>query len=127
MTNTMLYIGMIVGQLPVNRINQILPLGTLLASSMISWGLVSLANHRTVLLANTLFLQFVLIMGFVKDFRPIFALRLLLGISQAIFGPCLLRMSSIWYRKTEQPTITAAYQSMLGVASIISSLLGYGE
>lgn len=41
--NTLLNVGIIAGQLPMNRINQIYPLGWLLSASMISWGVVSRA------------------------------------------------------------------------------------
>lgn len=43
-----------------------------------------------------------------------------------MFGPCLLRMNTMWYNKSEQPLITASYQSMIGFAAVIQALLAYG-
>ncbi|RSH95742.1 hypothetical protein EHS25_000834 [Saitozyma podzolica] len=101
-------IGVIVGQFPSNRAIQILPLGKLMSGALILWGII------------------LLIMGLMDNYKPILALRLLLGLGESVVGPVLLATSVMWYRRTEQIFVVNTYISSYGFGSIISGLLGWG-
>ncbi|EJT97059.1 MFS general substrate transporter [Dacryopinax primogenitus] len=108
LTNTILWIGVIVGELPANRLVQIIPLAKFVSVSLILWGLVLLA------------------MSFLRNVKAILALRFVLGFLESVSGPVLLAISVMWYKRHEQPLVVSGYQTMIGANSVISGLLGYG-
>lgn len=72
------------------------------------------------------------------------ALRFILGVFEAVVGPCLLAITVQWWKKTEQvrfalqrrlgemltfeqPLVLASWQCMLGVNSTVSGLFGFGQ
>jgi hypothetical protein len=59
LTNTLLWVGVIIGEIPANYLVKILPLGKFISISLIAWGIV------------------VLIMSFMRSVPPIFALRVM--------------------------------------------------
>ena len=65
-------------------------------------------------------------MSFSFSVPPVLALRFLLGFFESVFGPVLLTITVQWYLKSEQPAVQAIWQSMLGAAIVVISLLGYG-
>ncbi|KZO91405.1 MFS general substrate transporter [Calocera viscosa TUFC12733] len=108
LTNTVLWIGVIVGELPANRLVQVLPLAKFVSISLILWGCV------------------LFIMGFMRNVKAILALRFILGLLESVSGPVLLAISVMWYKLHEQPLVVSGYQTMIGANSVISGLLGYG-
>lgn len=65
-------------------------------------------------------------MTFSFSVPPVLALRFLLGFFESVFGPCLLTITVQWYKKSEQPLVQAIWQSMLGAAVTLISLMAYG-
>lgn len=65
-------------------------------------------------------------MTFAYSVPPVLALRFLLGFFESVFGPVLLTITVQWYVKSEQPAVQAIWQSMLGAAIVVISLLAYG-
>jgi MFS family permease len=57
---------------------------------------------------------------------PVLALRFLLGFFESVFGPVLLTITVQWYLLAEQPAVQAIWQSMLGAAITLISLMAYG-
>lgn len=108
LTNTVLWVGVIAGEVPANRLVQILPLGKFISGSLIVWGIN------------------LLIMSFMRNYKAILGLRFLLGFVESVSGPVLLAASVMWYKRHEQPLVVSGYQCMIGANSVISSLLGYG-
>ncbi|KAJ7844982.1 major facilitator superfamily domain-containing protein [Mycena leptocephala] len=107
LTSTFVWIGIIVGEFPANRAIQVFPAAKLLGASMIIWGLLLIPS------------------GLILDYRPLFAFRFLLGFFESVIAPCLLAITVMWYKKSEQPLVSAAWQCMLGANNAISGLLGY--
>lgn len=78
-------------------------------------------------------------LAFSLTIPPVFVIRVLLGFFESCFGPCLTSSKADctprewfalnppvtvqWYLKEEQPVIQAIWQSMFGVANLVSSLL----
>jgi MFS family permease len=62
-------------------------------------------------------------LAFSLSVTPVFIIRVLLGLFESVFGPVLTAITVQWYLKEEQPVIQAIWQSMFGVASLVSSLL----
>lgn len=65
-------------------------------------------------------------MTFSFSVPPILALRFLLGFFESVFGPVLLTITVQWYLLSEQPAVQAIWQSMLGGAITLISLMAYG-
>ncbi|KAJ7476202.1 major facilitator superfamily domain-containing protein [Mycena latifolia] len=107
LTSTLVWVGIIVGEFPANRAIQVFPAAKLLGSCMIIWGLLLLPS------------------GLILDYRPLFVFRFLLGFFESVIAPCLLAITVMWYKKSEQPLISASWQCMLGANNAISGLLGY--
>lgn len=69
-----------------------------------------------------------LLMGiaFSLNVKAVFALRFLLGLFESLIGPVLLSITVQWYRKDEQPFVSAMWQAMIGLNNIVGGLLGFG-
>lgn len=52
--------------------------------------------------------------------------KFVLGFTEATFGPCLLAITVQWYKRSEQPFVTAIWQSMSALATSVASLYGWG-
>lgn len=72
LTSTFFWIGLIAAEPFANHLVQRLPVAKVLSCAMMIW---------TALLFG---------LAFSFDMRPVFAIRVLLGISESVFGPCLL-------------------------------------
>jgi MFS family permease len=89
---------------------------------MFIWTAVS--HSHTTYLALTIELLFGL--AFTHSIPPILGNRFVLGFTEATFGPCLLAITVQWYKRSEQPFVTAIWQSMSALATSIASLYGWG-
>lgn len=69
-----------------------------------------------------------LLMGiaFSLNVKAVFALRFLLGLFESLIGPVLLSITVQWYRKDEQPFVSAMWQAMICLNNIVGGLLGFG-
>ncbi|ORY35084.1 putative MFS transporter [Naematelia encephala] len=108
LTTTMLWCGIIIAEPFANQGMRRFPIAKLLASGMLIWtGLV-------------------FGLAFSKSIPPVLGIRFLLGLSEALVGPCLVAIMVQWYSIDEQPLVTSVWQCMLGLSNIIASLLAYG-
>lgn len=85
--HTVIYFGILFAEYPTNFIVQKVPIAKYLAANIFLWGLT---------LTMTCF-------GF--NFRILAALRVLLGIFEAVSQPTFLLLSSMWYKREEQAHI----------------------
>ncbi|WOO79525.1 putative transporter [Vanrija pseudolonga] len=108
LTSTLHWVGLIAGEPLCNQLVRYLPLGKLMGVAVILWSALLMG------------------LAFSLHIKVVFGLRVVLGFCEAIVGPGLLALTVQWFTTSEQPTIGAAWQSMLGGNGIISSLLGYG-
>lgn len=65
-------------------------------------------------------------LAFTHSIPPILGNRFVLGFTEATFGPCLLAITVQWYKRSEQPYVTAIWQSMSALATSVASLYGWG-
>ena len=61
-----------------------------------------------------------------NNFGGLFALRFLLGASEAPISPGMMMLTSILWTSEEAPLITSSWLAIDGVATIIGSLLAWG-
>ena len=59
------------------------------------------------------------------NFAGIATNRFLLGVTEAVVNPGFVLVTSMWYRKAEQPLRLVTYYCMNGFAGIFGGLLGY--
>lgn len=69
--------------------------------------------------------QLIFALAFTKNVGGVWAIRLLLGMFESSFSPCLVAITVQWYLKHEQAYITTIWQAMFAVAGCFSSLMGY--
>ncbi|KAJ5851757.1 uncharacterized protein N7529_011142 [Penicillium soppii] len=106
--HTVIYFGILFAEYPTNLIVQKVPIAKYLAANIFLWGLT---------LTMTCF-------GF--NFTILAALRVLLGIFEAVSQPTFLLLSSMWYKREEQAHIVTYWFGMNGVQGICGGLFAYG-
>ncbi|KAJ5397544.1 hypothetical protein N7509_005657 [Penicillium cosmopolitanum] len=106
--HTVIYFGILFAEYPTNLLVQKLPIGKYLAANIFLWGLTLTMN----------------VFGF--NFAILCALRVLLGIFEAVSQPTFLLLSSMWYKREEQAHIVAYWYGMNGVQGIVGGLFAYG-
>ncbi|KAJ5288717.1 MFS general substrate transporter [Penicillium angulare] len=106
--HTVIYFGILFAEYPTNLLVQKLPIGKYLAANIFLWGLTLTMN----------------VFGF--NFAILCALRVLLGIFEAVSQPTFLILSSMWYKREEQAHIVAYWYGMNGVQGIVGGLFAYG-
>ncbi|CAI7597436.1 unnamed protein product [Penicillium pancosmium] len=104
--HTVIYFGILFAEYPTNLLVQKLPIGKYLAANIFLWGLTLTMN----------------VFGF--NFAILCALRVLLGIFEAVSQPTFLLLSSMWYKREEQAHIVAYWYN--GVQGIVGGLFAYG-
>ncbi|WOO79139.1 putative transporter [Vanrija pseudolonga] len=108
LTTTILWCGIIMAEPLANQCVRRLPLAKLLAGGMVIWSILLFG------------------LGFSMSIPPVLAIRFLLGFFESLVGPCLVALMVQWYRIEEQPFVGTMWQCMLGLSTIITSLLAYG-
>ncbi|KAJ5689527.1 hypothetical protein N7462_003919 [Penicillium macrosclerotiorum] len=106
--HTVIYFGILFAEYPTNFIVQKVPIAKYLAANIFLWGLTLTMNC----------------FGF--NFAILCALRVLLGIFEAVSQPTFLLLSSMWYKREEQAYIVACWYGMNGVQGIVGGLFAYG-
>jgi len=87
--HTVIYFGILFAEYPTNILVQKLPIAKYLAANIFLWGLTLTMN----------------VFGF--NFAILCALRVLLGVFEAVSQPTFLLLSSMWYKREEQAHIVA--------------------
>ncbi|KAH8669089.1 major facilitator superfamily domain-containing protein [Xylariales sp. PMI_506] len=105
---TIFYLGYLVFEFPVGILFQKFNIAKVCGIFITLWGVVLLCTTAA------------------NDFAGLATARFLLGALEAGVSPCFVLMTSMFYKRSEQPFRTGIWFSMNGVASIIGSLIGYG-
>ncbi|KAJ5933556.1 hypothetical protein N7454_005885 [Penicillium verhagenii] len=105
--STSVYISILVVEYPTNWIIQRVPIAKYLGCNIIIWGSI-LAMHSTV-----------------KNFGGILTVRILLGVFEPCAQPSFVRLSSMWYKRSEQAQTVTFWYMMNGFQQMIGGLLAY--
>ncbi|CAI7636454.1 unnamed protein product [Penicillium glandicola] len=105
---TIFYLGYMVGEFPINILFQKFDIAKTCGIFIILWG--------TTLLCMTA--------G--HNFAGLATARLFLGILEAGVSPCFVLLTTMFYKRSEQPLRTCIWFSMNGVANILGGLIAYG-
>ncbi|WWD04631.1 hypothetical protein V865_002702 [Kwoniella europaea PYCC6329] len=105
---TILYAGYLIGEVPVNRVIQKVPLGKFLGILVIIWGTI------------------VCMHAICKNFGGLMAVRFLLGFFESGVQPALMTLTTMYYRRNEHPTIISYWYGMQGVQLCVSGLVAFG-
>jgi MFS family permease len=100
------YFGYLLMEFPANYLIQKLPVAKVLCASFLAW--------NTVLMC----------MAAGNNFAGLGAMRFLLGMGEAFLFPSLTVITTMFYKKSEQPFRTAIWFS--GFSSLITGVLSYG-
>ena len=101
-------IGYLVGCYPCNLLLQKLPIGKMVATFILIWGILLVG------------------MVGVKDFGGLMALRLLLGIFEACVGPAWMLITSMFWTRDEQPLRMCIWLGCNGIGSMMGAGLAWG-
>ncbi|KAH8896863.1 MFS general substrate transporter [Thozetella sp. PMI_491] len=105
---TIFYLGYLFSEFPTNIIFQKFNITRACGIYIILWGVVLLCMTAG------------------KDFAGLATSRFFLGALEAGVSPCFVLLTSMYYRKSEQPLRTGIWFSMNGLANILGGLIGYG-
>ncbi|KAJ5430631.1 Major facilitator superfamily domain general substrate transporter [Penicillium cf. griseofulvum] len=61
-----------------------------------------------------------------KNYAGMLVLRFLLGMAEAGISPCMMNLTSMFYKRSEQPLRMAIWLSANGMATMVGALLGFG-
>ena len=61
-----------------------------------------------------------------NSYGSLVATRFLLGMFESAISPSLILITSMWYRRHEQPKRVGIWYTGVGVASIVGALMSYG-
>ncbi|KAE8366034.1 MFS general substrate transporter [Aspergillus caelatus] len=106
--SSIFYFGFLAWQLPTNLLMQRLPTATYLSMNIIAWG---------VLLA---------LQAVSPNFATLAVLRGLSGAAEACADPSFMIITSMWYKRSEQPIRIGIWYSALGLGIAGGGVLGYG-
>ncbi|KAI0381912.1 allantoate permease [Hypomontagnella monticulosa] len=106
--STIFYISFLFFEIPGGYVLQRVPTAKYLSVNVLLWGVVVAA------------------MAGAHDWPSLVVLRVLLGIFEAIIGPALLRITTMWYKRAEQPLRVGFWYMGIGSGTIIGSLSSYG-
>lgn len=99
------YFGYLVMEFPANYIIHKLPVARVLCTSFLVWNIILMC------------------MAAGNNFGSLAAMRFLLGMGESFLFPSLTVITSMFYKKTEQPFRTAIWFS--GFSSLITGILSY--
>ncbi|GAB1192462.1 hypothetical protein APSETT444_001654 [Aspergillus pseudonomiae] len=106
--SSIFYFGFLAWQLPTNLLMQRLPTATYMGINIIAWG---------VLLA---------LQAVSPNFATLAVLRGLSGAAEACADPSFMIITSMWYKRSEQPIRIGIWYSALGLGIAGGGVLGYG-
>ncbi|KAK4687960.1 uncharacterized protein P7C73_g2148, partial [Tremellales sp. Uapishka_1] len=104
---TILYIGILVGELPMNRLIQRVRLGKFLGILVTVWGAIVLCHAAC------------------KTWSQLMAVRFFLGLMESGVQPCLMTMTTMYYRRSEHPTIISYWYCQQGVQLIVGGIIAW--
>ncbi|KAE8154376.1 major facilitator superfamily domain-containing protein [Aspergillus avenaceus] len=105
---TIFYIGYLVGEFPMNVLFQKLHITRCCGILIFLWGAVLLC------------------MAAAHSFSGLMAVRFFLGVLESGVSPCFVQLTSMFWKRTEQPLRTGIWFCMNGIAQIFGGLVAYG-
>ena len=99
--------GYLVAQYPAGYFLQRLPLGKVIGTTAIIWGILIITTPAYT------------------NFAGIATNRFLLGVFEAVVNPGFVLVMAMWFRSDEQPMRLVIYYCMNGFAGTFGGLLGY--
>ncbi|ORY68537.1 allantoate permease [Pseudomassariella vexata] len=102
------YVTYLAFEFPTGYLMQRLPTSKYLGANVILWGLM------------------VTLTSAAKNWAALVTLRVLLGCFEAAVAPALILITSMWYKKSEQPARVSFWYVGTGTGSIIGALASFG-
>ncbi|KAI9826986.1 MAG: hypothetical protein M1819_007080 [Sarea resinae] len=102
------YITYLVFEMPTGYLMQRLPTARYLGINVILWGFCVTMNCVC------------------KNFASLVAVRALLGVFESAIAPALILVTSMWYKKKEQPPRVGLWYLGTGTGTIIGALVSFG-
>ncbi|KAJ5766633.1 uncharacterized protein N7511_004249 [Penicillium nucicola] len=106
--SSIFYFGFLAWQLPTNLLMQRLPTAKYMSVNIILWGV------------------FLALQAVSKNFATLAVLRGLSGAAEACADPSFMIVTSMWYKRSEQPLRIGLWYSSLGLGIAGGGVLGYG-
>ncbi|KAJ9151759.1 Major facilitator superfamily domain, general substrate transporter [Pleurostoma richardsiae] len=105
---TIFYLGYMASEFPANILFQKFNITLTCGIAIVLWGVVLLC------------------MTGADNFPGLLVARMFLGMLESGVSPCFVLLTSMFYRRNEQPLRTGIWFSMNGLANILGGLIGYG-
>ncbi|KAI1373006.1 allantoate permease [Hypoxylon crocopeplum] len=105
---TLFYVTYLVFELPTGYLMQRLPTAKYLGANVILWGLIVTLNSAA------------------KSWAALATLRVLLGCFESAVAPALILVTSMWYKRSEQPARVGFWYVGTGTGTIIGALTSFG-
>ena len=102
------YVAFLIFEFPHAYMMQRLPTAKYLGSMVCCWGTVVACTSAC------------------KSYGSLAAVRFLLGAFESAISPSLILVTSMWYRRDEQPKRVGFWYIGVGCASIVGALMSYG-
>ncbi|KAJ5627635.1 hypothetical protein N7490_009863 [Penicillium lividum] len=100
--------GYLFWAIPSNLLLQRLPVAKYMGCMLILWSVIVIAHIGAT------------------NYAGILVLRILLGMAEAGVSPCMMTLTSMFYKRSEQPLRMAIWLSANGMATMVGALLGFG-
>ncbi|CAI7567570.1 unnamed protein product [Penicillium bialowiezense] len=100
--------GYLFWALPANLLIQRLPIAKYMGGMLLIWSVLVIAHIGA------------------NNYGGILALRFLLGMAEAGVSPCMMNLTAMFYKRSEQPIRMAIWLSANGMATMVGALLGFG-
>ncbi|KAI0004772.1 allantoate permease [Xylariaceae sp. FL0662B] len=105
---TLFYVTYLAFEFPTGYLMQRLPTAKYLGANVIFWGLIVTLNSAA------------------RNWAALATLRVLLGCFEAAVAPALILVTSMWYKRAEQPARVGFWYVGTGTGSIIGALTSFG-
>lgn len=102
------YVSYLVLEFPHGYGMQQFPTGKYLGTAVVLWGLITALTCVC------------------KNYGALVATRILLGCFESAVAPSLILITSMWYKKKEQPLRTGIWYLGTGTGTIVGSLISFG-
>ncbi|KAI2609164.1 allantoate permease [Hypoxylon sp. NC1633] len=105
---TLFYVTYLAFEFPTGYLMQRLPTAKYLGANVILWGLIVTLNSAA------------------KNWAALATLRVLLGCFESAVAPALILVTSMWYKRSEQPARVGFWYVGTGTGTIIGALTSFG-
>ncbi|OQN99475.1 hypothetical protein B0A48_14453 [Cryoendolithus antarcticus] len=106
--SSIFYFGFLAWAFPTNFLMQRLPIGKYLGFNIFLWG------------------AFLMLQASAKNFTQLAVLRAFAGAAEACSDPSFMLITSMWYKRNEQPRAMGTWYVANGAGIALGGLLGYG-